>query len=128
MNVRKTLLKTWQTRGQPLAQKRGDRTQAQGAADHPGVQALQFGINAAISLPHHGRQALPLGAEFNASRTPMKQSKAQALLQLANLLAHRSGRDVQFFGAAGERQMPCGAGKHMQPDIGLAVEGASHSV
>ncbi|MCY1411900.1 hypothetical protein D9M71_272960 [compost metagenome] len=121
LDVRKTLLQTRQSRRQPFAQERRNRTHPQNPADHARIQSSQFRVDTAKSLVDGNGQALALSAQFHATGTAVKQAKAQAFFQLADLLADGSRCDVQFFGATGERQVPRGTGKHVQPDIGLGM-------
>ncbi|MNH06119.1 hypothetical protein D3C79_654750 [compost metagenome] len=113
LDIRVALLQARQARGQPFGQKRGDRTQAQGAADFAGVQAQQFGFDAAVGFGHRLRQALPFGAQFHTARPAQEQPIAQAFFQLAHLLADRARGDVQLFGTAGEGQVPGRTGEHV---------------
>ncbi|MCY1433667.1 hypothetical protein D9M71_497030 [compost metagenome] len=126
LDIRVALLQARQARGQPFGQKRRNRAQAQGAADFASVQAAQLGIDAAIGFADGLRQALAFGGQLHAAGAAQEQAKAQALFQLADLLADRARGDVQFFGAAGERQMPRRTGKHMQPDVHLAIHLSLH--
>ena len=126
LNVRKALLQARQARRQPFAQERRNRTHPQRPADHPRVQPAQFRIDAAVGLVDRNGQSLAFGAQLHAPGTPVKQAKTQALFQLADLLADRPRRDVQFFGATGERQVPRGTGKHVQPDVSLGVQLTAH--
>ncbi|MNV60550.1 hypothetical protein D3C71_1530160 [compost metagenome] len=126
LDVRIALLETRQPWRQPLGEKRRNRTQAQGAADFPGIQAQQLGLDAAVGFGHRLRQALALGAQLHAARSAQEHLIAQPLLQLAHLLADRAGRDVQFFSAAGKRKVSRRTGEHVQPDEQLAIELSSH--
>lgn len=92
----------------------------------PRVQPQQLGFDTAVGLGHRLGQALPLGAQLHAARPAQEQPVAQALFQLAHLLADRARGDVQLFGAAGEGQVPGCAGKYMQPDEHLTIELSSH--
>ncbi|MNL41351.1 hypothetical protein D3C87_1637550 [compost metagenome] len=121
LDVRKTLLQTRQARRQPFAQERRNRTHPQNPADHARIQSSQFRVDAAKGLVDGNGQALAFCAQLHPAGAAVKQAKAQAFFQLADLLADRPRCDVQFFGASGERQVPRGTGKHVQPDIRLGV-------
>jgi len=119
-------LQARQTRSQPFAQERRNRTHAQNPADHPGIQTTQFSIDVAVGLIDGDGQPLAFRTQLDTPRPAMKQAKAQTLFQLANLLTDRPRGDVQLFRATGERQVPRGTGKHLQPDVGLGVQLTTH--
>jgi hypothetical protein len=86
-----------QARRQPLRRKTRRRVHAQDA--RPAVRdEVKPAADSVKRGAHVPQQHLAFGADMHAPTAPLEEHHAKVLLELADRVAHRAGRQVEFGG------------------------------